>query len=113
MYTQNMTQPDPETFMRQFTSAEMAQKENKWQGRNVIRWRNEEYDRIFAAATGELDPVKRAAHFIRMNDLVCMDHVVIPVVHRPRVAAVSSRLRVDLSGWDTDIGNLKDWYREA
>jgi peptide/nickel transport system substrate-binding protein len=113
MYTQNMTQPDPETFMRQFTSAEMAQKENKWQGRNVIRWRNEEYDRVFAAATGELDPVKRAAHFIRMNDLVCMDHVVIPVVHRPRVAAVSSKLRVDLSGWDTDIGNLKDWYREA
>ena len=24
-----------------------------------------------------------------------------------------ARLRVDLSGWDTDIGNLKDWYREA
>jgi peptide/nickel transport system substrate-binding protein len=113
MYTINMTQPDPETFMRQFTSAEVAQKENKWQGRNVTRWRNEEYDRTFDAATGELDPVKRAALFIRMNDLVCMEHVVIPVVHRPRVAAVSSRLRVDLSGWDTDIGNLKDWYREA
>jgi peptide/nickel transport system substrate-binding protein len=48
-----------------------------------------------------------------MNDVVCADHVVIPVVHRPRVAAVSARLRVDLSGWDTDIGNLKDWYREA
>jgi hypothetical protein len=26
---------------------------------------------------------------------------------------VSTKLRVDLSGWDTDIGNLKDWYREA
>ena len=113
MYTINMTQPDPETFMRQFTSGEVAQKENKWQGRNITRWRNEEYDRIFRAAGGELDPVKRAALFIRMNDLVCADHVVIPVVHRPRVAAVSARLRVDISGWDTDIGNLKDWYREA
>jgi peptide/nickel transport system substrate-binding protein len=113
MYSISMTQPDPETFMRQFTSAEMAQKENKWQGRNVTRWRNEEYDRTFEAATSELDPVKRAAHFIRMNDMVCMDQVVIPVVHRPRCAAVSAKLRVDISGWDTDIGNLKDWYREA
>jgi peptide/nickel transport system substrate-binding protein len=112
MYTIQMTQPDPETFMRQFTSAELAQKENKWQGRNVTRWRNEEYDRTFRAAEAELDPVKRAALFIHMNDLVCTNHVVIPVVHRPRVAAVSSRLRVDLSGWDTDTGNLKDWYRE-
>jgi peptide/nickel transport system substrate-binding protein len=113
MYTINMTQPDPETFMRQFASAEIAQKENKWQGRNVTRWRNEEYDRIVDTATSELDPVKRAALFIRMNDMVCMDHVVIPVVHRPRCAAVSAKLRVDISGWDTDIGNLKDWYREA
>jgi peptide/nickel transport system substrate-binding protein len=113
MYTIQMTQPDPEVFMHQFVSTEVAQKENKWQGRNVTRWRNEEYDQTFRAAAGELDPVKRAALFIRMNDLVCADHVVIPVVDRPNVAAVSTRLRVDLSGWDTDIGNLKDWYREA
>jgi peptide/nickel transport system substrate-binding protein len=99
--------------MNQFVSWEVASKENKWQGRNITRWRNEEYDRVYRAATGELDPVKRAAHFIRMNDLACMNQVVIPVVHRPRVAAVSSRMRVDISGWDTDIGNLKDWYREA
>jgi peptide/nickel transport system substrate-binding protein len=113
MYTINMTQPDPETFMNQFVSWEVASKENKWQGRNVTRWLNEEYDRIYRAAGGELDPVKRAAYFIRMNDLACMNQVVIPVVHRPRCAAVSAKLRVDLSGWDTDIGNLKDWYREG
>ena len=83
--------------MRQFTSGEVAQKENKWQGRNITRWRNEEYDRIFRAAGGELDPVKRAALFIRMNDMVCADHVVVPVVHRPRVAAVSARLSLALA----------------
>ena len=113
MYTTTMTQPDPEVFMNQFTSWEAATKENKWQGRNITRWSNEEYDKAFRAAEGELDPVKRAALFIRMNDLACGDHAVIPVVYRPRVAAVSSKLRVDLSGWDTDMGNLKDWYREA
>jgi peptide/nickel transport system substrate-binding protein len=113
MYTTTMPQPDPERFMNQFTSWELASKENKWQGRNITRWRNEEYDKTYRAAEGELDPVKRAAMFIRMNDLVIENQVVIPVVYRPRVAAVSSKLKVPLSGWDNDLWNLRDWYREA
>ena len=113
MLTTAMTQPDPEVFMRQFASWEMATKENKWQGRNITRWRNEEFDNAFRAAEGELDPVKRAALFIRMNDLVCDNQVVIPVVYRPRVAAVSNKLRAPLSGWDNDLWNLKDWHRDG
>jgi len=113
MYTTTMTQPDPEVFMNQFTSWEVATKENKWQGRNITRWRSEEYDKTFRAAEGELDPVKRAALFIRMNDLACGDQAVIPVVYRPRVAAISSKLKASLSGWDNDLWNLKDWYRDA
>ena len=87
MYTTTMTQPDPERFMRQFTHWEVASKENKWQGRNITRWRNEEYDKLYKAAETEMDPVKRAALFIKMNDLVIQNVVVIPVVFRPRVAA--------------------------
>jgi peptide/nickel transport system substrate-binding protein len=113
MYTTTMTQPDPEVFMNQFTSWEVATKENKWQGRNITRWRSEEYDKTFRAAEGELDPVKRSALFIRMNDLACGDQAVIPVVYRPRVAAISSKLKASLSGWDNDFWNLRDWYREA
>jgi peptide/nickel transport system substrate-binding protein len=113
MYTTTMTQPDPELFMNQFTSWEVATKENKWQGRNITRWRSDEYDQAFRAAEGELDPVKRAALFIRMNELVCNNQVVIPVVYRPRVAAISHKLKAPLSGWDNDFWDLKDWYREA
>jgi peptide/nickel transport system substrate-binding protein len=113
MYSTGMVQPDPTTFMRQFLTVELSTKENKWQGRNITRWTDPEYDKTYEAAEGELDPVKRAAMFIRMNDLACGDHAVIPVVHRPRVAAVSHKLKVDISGWDNDMGNLKDWYREA
>lgn len=113
MYTTTMTQPDPERFMNQFCSWEAATKENKWQGRNITRWQNAEYDKAFRAAEGELDPVKRAALFIKMNELVCGDNAVIPVVYRPRVAAISSKLKAPISGWDNDFWNLKDWYREA
>jgi peptide/nickel transport system substrate-binding protein len=113
MYTTTMTQPDPELFMNQFTSWEVASKENKWQGRNITRWRNEEYDKLYRAAESELDPVKRAALFIKMNELVIQNVVVVPVVFRPRVAAVSNRLRAEQSGWDSDFWNLPNWYREG
>jgi peptide/nickel transport system substrate-binding protein len=113
MYTTTMPQPDPERFMNQFTSWEAASKDNKWQGRNITRWRSDEYDKTFRAAEGELDPVKRAALFIRMNDLAIENQVVIPVAYRPRVSAVANKLRAPLSGWDNDLWALKDWYKDA
>ena len=105
--------PDPERFMQQFVSWEVASKDNKWQGINPTRWRNGEYDKIFRRAQGELDPVKRAALFIKMNDMVVDDVAVIPIVNRHWVAAMSNKLRATLSGWDNDFWNLKDWYRET
>ena len=114
MYTTTMTQPDPETFMGQFTSWEVSTKDNKFQGRNITRWRNEEYDKLYRQAESELDPVKRAALFIKMNDLVIQNIVVIPVVLRPAVAAISNRLKgAEQSGWDSNYWNLENWYREG
>ena len=114
MFTTTMTQPDPQRFMDQFVSWEVASKENKWAGRNPTRWRNEEYDRTWKAAEAEMDPVKRAAHFIKMNDLLIQNIVVIPVVFRPRVAAVSNRMRdVVQSGWDGDFWALAYWSKQA
>jgi peptide/nickel transport system substrate-binding protein len=113
MYAVLLRQPDPGQFMRQFVSWEIASKQDKWQGRNVTRWRNDEYDAAFRAAEEELDPVKCAALIIHMNDLVVGDGAVIPVVNRRWVAAMSDKLHASLSGWDDDFWNLKDWYRET
>jgi peptide/nickel transport system substrate-binding protein len=113
MYTTTMPQADPGVFMNQFCSWEVSTKANKWQGRNITRWQNAEYDKAYRDAESELDPVKRAALFIRMNDLAIENQVVIPVVFRPRVAAVSAKLHAPLSGWDNDLWLLKDWFRDA
>src|SRR5262249_61001099 len=67
MYNTTMNNPDPQRFMEQFCSWEVAAKENKWAGRNITRWRNEEYDRLWKAAETEMDAVKRAGQYIRMN----------------------------------------------
>ena len=81
--------------------------------RAPVRWRSEAYDQAFQAAESELDPVKRAALFIAMNDMVVEDGVVIPIVSRPQVYAMSRKLKAVLSGWDNTFWNLQDWYRET
>jgi len=113
MYTTTMTQPDPERFMDQYLSREVSSKANKWQGRNITRWVSEDYDKTYAAAEGELDPVKRAALFIRLNDLPVKDNVIIPLISRPRVRGSNLKLMVPLTGWDLDFSQLQNWYREA
>jgi peptide/nickel transport system substrate-binding protein len=113
MYTTTMTQPDPELFMNQFCSWEAATKANKWQGRNITRWQNKEYDVNYKAAQVELDPVKRAAMFIKANDMVINDQVVIPVVARPGVVAMSTKLHAVISGWDNNTWDIQDWYKDA
>jgi peptide/nickel transport system substrate-binding protein len=103
---------DPLWGMRVFTSQELTSKDNKWSGRNITRWRNEEYDRIWKAAETEMDAVKRAAQFIRMNDMVIQNNVVIPVNWRNGVAAATSKLRgTDLTGWDSNLWRLPYWHK--
>jgi peptide/nickel transport system substrate-binding protein len=113
MYTTTMTQPDPERFMDQYCSWEVSSKAIKWQGRNISRYRSEAYDKLFKEAEVELDPVKRAALFIRMNDLPVKDMVVVPLISRPRVRGANLKLVTVLSGWDLDFSGLQNWYREA
>ncbi len=111
MYTTTMSQPDPQVFMNQFTSWEVATKDNKWQGRNITRWRNEEYDKVFRASENELDPIKRTAMFIKMNDLAVQNQVVLGVVQRPTVSALTAKLNANISGWDNNTSDLSDWFK--
>jgi peptide/nickel transport system substrate-binding protein len=113
MYTTTQTQPDPERFMNQYVKEEISSKANKWQGRNIARWYSDDYDKTFDAAQAELDPVKRAALFIRLNDMVCKSNAIIPLISRPRVRGAGTKLVTYLSGWDLDFGQLQNWYREA
>ena len=113
MYTPNMLQPDPQRFMLQFVSWEVTSKENKWQGRNISRWRSKEYDDLYRQAERELDAVERAAMYIKLNDIVVGDRYILPEVNRPKVTALKSGLTAHLSGWDNDLWQLASWYRET
>jgi len=70
-------------------------------------------DAAIDAAENEIDPVKRAELYIKCNDLMWQDGVMIPVMHRIKVGATANALHPVMSGWANDLDNLQDWYREA
>ena len=110
MFTNGPGSPDPFEYMLIHYGPEIAQKANQWRGRNVERWQNDEYDRLLREAEKELDPVKRAALFIRMNDIVIENVVMIPLVARNGVSAVANRLgNLQLTTWDSNLWNLRGW----
>ncbi|HKZ04882.1 MAG TPA: peptide ABC transporter substrate-binding protein, partial [Methylomirabilota bacterium] len=114
MYQVLMGRPDPQLFMERFTSWQIPSRENKWTLTNTGRWKHEEYDRLWRASEGEMDPARRAALFIRMNDLVIREGVVIPILWRNEATAVSSRLRgVEISPWESNLWNVAHWRMEA
>ncbi|MBC5763986.1 peptide ABC transporter substrate-binding protein [Ramlibacter albus] len=113
MFAVTGASPDPLRSLDRYVSWEIASKVNKWQGRNLTRWHSDEYDKLYRAAEFELDPVKRAAMFIRMNDIVVNEAVVIPLIRRSTVSVAKSKMVTRASAWDTDFWALQDWYREA
>jgi peptide/nickel transport system substrate-binding protein len=113
MYQVYQGRPDPQRHLQRFVSWELSSKANKWLGINLTRWQSEEFDKTFKAAEFELDAVKRAALLIKLNDLVCSDGYVIPLLFRPSVAGLAKNLVAPLSGWDNDMAAIHEWYRET
>ena len=109
MYTTGPGRPDPAQWLRLFHGDEISQKANRWQGRNITRWQNKEFDETWNASENELDPIKRAALLIKANDIVISNNVIAPVLFRLSVSAAIKNLTVRLSGWDSDLAELRSW----
>jgi len=106
--------PDPSAYMRYWTCDSIPQKANNWTGNNFERWCNPDYDALLAQSTTEIDPEKRAQLFIQMNDMLIEDVVMIPIAYRADATGVSNTLEgIDLTPWDTNTWNIKDWRRAA
>lgn len=57
--------------------------------------------------------MKRADLLIRMNDLVVNDYAVIALVARPQVAAAKNELVAEISGYDSYLWDLCNWYMNS
>ena len=112
MYTTGNTSPDPAAYMNFYTCAQIPQKANNWSGDNNSRYCKPEYDRLWQQASVELDPEQRAEIFIKMNDILVKDTVVIPLVHRADVVAFGNDITgYELTAWDMRTWDIMNWQR--
>ena len=104
---------DPQDYLSSWLTTEIPGSENNWLGGNVSRWSNQEYDDLHEELKRTPIGPDRENLVIRMNDMLVQNHVVIPLVHRAFVSAFSSSLKgVRVNGWDSELWNIHEWYRE-
>lgn len=113
MLTTGNTSPDPGTHMKLWTCDEISQKANNWSKLNFSRYCNPKYDALWKQSATELNPEKRRQLLIQMNDLLSEDVAVIPLINRVVTAGVTNSIDgVNLTPWDSDTWNIKDWQRK-
>ncbi len=113
MYANNFDGTDPESYLAQHTCEKAPRPETQWQGENINRFCDPEYDKLVAelGKTGILS--ERGAIAKKLNEMLTKDsYVVVPLVDRGRVSGHSNTLGgVQLNTWDSELWNAADWYR--
>ncbi|MGB7317774.1 MAG: peptide ABC transporter substrate-binding protein [Planktotalea sp.] len=113
MYANNFDGTDPESYLAQRTCDKHPGPDTQWQGENINRFCDAEYDKLVAelGRTGEL--AKRGEIAKKLNDMLTKEsYSILPLVDRGRVSAHSNSLGgVVLNTWDSELWNASDWYR--
>ncbi|MBO29786.1 MAG: peptide ABC transporter [Rhodobacteraceae bacterium] len=114
MYANNFDGTDPQAYLAAYRCGNEPKPSSQWQGENINRFCDEEYDALLdeLAKTGELE--KRGEIAKKLNDMLTKDSMtIVPLVDRGRVSAASITLGgVVLNTWDSELWNVADWYRK-
>ena len=112
MYANTFNGTDPQAYLANGLCDKAPSPATQWQGENISRFCNEEYDALYQTLTTTADAAERASLARQMNDLIVTEGGMIPLVHRGRLSAHANSLGgVELNVWDSELWNVADWYR--
>ena len=113
MYANNFDGTDPQSYLAGYTCNKAPRPETQWQGENINRFCDPEYDALIKEMGRTAELGERARIAKTLNDMLTKDsYTIVPLVHRGRVSAHSNTLGgVVLNTWDSELWNVADWYR--
>jgi len=112
MYASLFEGTDPTAHLEQRRCGREPQPSTQWQGQNINRYCNPEYDALWAELSREADPERRAELVIALNDMFVQDFAHLPLVARGRVSAAANTVGgIILNVWDSEHWNQAEWYR--
>jgi peptide/nickel transport system substrate-binding protein len=93
---------------------DIAQKENNWAGRNIMRYTNPEFNELYQQVSKETDKAKYTDLFLRMQTMVVNDQADIGLVSRNNVSAAAANLSgYTPTPWAQEVWDIKNWTRKA
>ena len=112
MYANNFDGTDPAKYLSDWQCGQEPRPDTQWQGGNVSRWCNKDFDALIAKLATTSGVEARGKIAIELNDLIVNSPSIIPLIHRGRVSAKSKTLGgVLMNPWDSELWNAADWYR--
>ncbi len=112
MYASLFEGTDPTPHLEQRRCGREPKPETQWQGQNINRYCNEEYDALWAELNREPEPARREELVIALNDIFVQDYAHLPLVARGRVSAKATTVGGNIMNvWDSEHWNQAEWYR--
>ncbi|MCB5203696.1 peptide ABC transporter substrate-binding protein [Neorhizobium sp. T786] len=113
MYTNNFDGTDPEKYLAEWLCDKVPSPENGWQGQNIPRYCNPEFDKLLGELSKTADIEKRNELAKQLNDMLTEEGAHIPLVHRGDLSAFAASLDgILMNSWDSQIWNIADWHRK-
>lgn len=105
---------DPGPYAASYTCTRTPRPETQWQGANMSRYCDKDYDALVAELGKTADVEKRAEIIKSLNNKLTVDsYTLLPLVWRASVSAISTRLGGEvMTVWDSELWNAQDWYRK-
>ncbi|MDG1530779.1 MAG: peptide ABC transporter substrate-binding protein [Paracoccaceae bacterium] len=112
MYANTFNGTDPQAYLANGLCDKAPRPDTQWQGENISRFCDEEYDALHAKLSTTADIAGRAEIGRALNDMAVERGMMIPLVHRGRLSAHANSLGgVILNVWDSELWNVADWHR--
>ena len=112
MYANTFNGTDPQAYLGNGLCDKAPRPETQWQGENISRFCDEEYDALHKKLSETADMAERQRIGRELSRMAFERGGMIPLVHRGRLSAHSNSLGgVKLNVWDSELWNVADWYR--
>ncbi len=111
-YANQFDGADPEKYLAGWMCDKIPNPSNGWQGENIVRYCNAEYDALVKELGKTAKLEDRAVLAIKANDMLTRDFAQIPIIYRGSLSARSVTLEgVKINSWDSELWNVADWTR--
>ncbi|MHB8648555.1 MAG: hypothetical protein ACYDAR_22460, partial [Thermomicrobiales bacterium] len=110
MLATGSSKPDPQATFESFTTAQLPSKANNWGLGNINRWSDPTYDQMYEQYKRELDPEKRKAMAIQLDNYILAAGIRVPIILRNDIYAHRPDLtNIQYSPFSSEAWNIGHW----